>query len=365
MTALPSRPRALGGRRWQCAALLVLLVVSPGCGRRGDPLPPLRYVPNVTSDLSVRQQGDLVTLELGYPRTTASGLALPGLHAVEIWSLATDQPAGQARAIDARSYQQAAGLRATIEGAELESAVFGDRLRFRLPLETLAAVGTATEDGGSLVLAVRTVSTTAETSDFSNLAALDLEAPLPAPGELTVTGTQEGIELAWTAGQPGAGFTVYRRGAEERGYGAPIGRTAPEERRFLDRDARFGESYFYTVRTIAGEDPLVESAPAVEREIAHRDVFPPDPPAGLLALAEGDRVRLVIEPSPSSDVAGYVLYRRDPGADFRRVTRTSAERLEHVDTGLASGLTFTYRATAVDTADNEGPPGDEVAVTVQ
>lgn len=358
------RRSTVGRRRRSAAALLTLLLAAPGCGRRGDPLPPLRYVPNVTTDLGVRQQGDLVTLELGYPRTTASGLALPGLHSVEVWSLATEQPAAKSRAMDPRSYLGVASLRATIEGPELESAVFGDRLRFRLPLSTLAAAPSPA-DGGSLVLAVRTLSTTAETSDLSNLAALDLVAPLPAPSDLAVTGAQEGIQLAWTATDPGAGFTVYRRGAEERGYGVPIGRTAPEEQRYLDREARFGESYFYTVRTIASEDPLVESAAATERELEHLDVFPPAPPAKLLALVEGARVRLVIEPSPASDVAAYVLYRRDPGADFRRVTRTAADRLEHVDTGLASGLTFTYRATAVDAAGNEGPPGDEVAVTVQ
>jgi hypothetical protein len=47
------------------------------------------------------------------------------------------------------------------------------------------------------------------------------------------------------------------------------------------------------------------------------------------------------------------------------VTSELLTELEHLDTGLASGLTYVYRATAVDDAGNEGPPGDEVSVAVR
>jgi hypothetical protein len=222
----------------------------------------------------------------------------------------------------------------------------------------------AQPEGGSLVLGVRTVSTTAETSDFSNLAALDVRATSGTPAELEVVAQAEGIALSWSAADAGEGFTVYRREAQERGYGAPIARTAAEELRYLDREARYGESYFYTVRTIVDTDPLVESAPATEREIAYRDTFPPAPPS-LVAFPEEQRVRIVLEASPAPDAVGYHLYRRDPGAEFRRVTSELLTELEHLDTGLASGLTYVYRATAVDDAGNEGPPGDEVSVAVR
>jgi hypothetical protein len=361
----PVTPPGAAARRVRLVllALGALAAIAFGCGRRGDPLPPLRYVPNVTTDLSVRQQGELVTLELGYPLTTASGLALPGLHAVEVWSLASDQPAATARTVDARAYAGAASRRASIEGAELESAVFGDRLRLRLPFSTLA--GGEPLGGGSLVLGVRAVSSTAETSDFSNLAALDVRTTSGAPTDLSAVAQAEGIALAWSHVDAGEGFTVYRRAARERGYGAPIGRTADDELRYLDRDARYGESYFYTVRTIVGSEPLVESEAAVEREIDYRDTFAPAPPARLTVLAEEQRVRVLLEASPANDVVGYVLYRRDPGAQFRRVTREPLTELEHIDTGLASALTYVYRATAVDSAGNEGEPGAEVTVTVR
>jgi len=353
-------------RREAGVSLLVCLALVAGaaaCGRRGDPMPPLRYVPNVTTDLSVRQQGDLVTLDFAYPLTTASGQALPGLRAVEVWSLVSDQPAETSRGIDQRAYAQAATRRASIEGPELESAVFGDRLRLRLPFSTLA--GAEPREDGSLVLGVRTVSTTAETSDVSNLAALDVRATTAAPTGLDLVPQAKGIALSWSAADPGEGFTIYRRRSQERGYGAPIARAGADELRYLDREAAYGERYFYTVRTIVGTEPLVESAAAVEREIAYLDTFPPPPPASLVALAEAERVRLVLEPSPADDVAGYVVYRRDPGAQFRRVNRDLLAELELVDTGLASGLTYVYRATAVDDAGNEGPPGDEVSVTVR
>lgn len=366
------RPRRPGPALAALGALgaLTVALLLPACGRRGDPLPPLRYVPNVTTDLGVRQQGDLVTLELGYPKTTTSGLGLPGLQAVEVWSLLSSQPSEVSRAIDKRAYAPAASLRASIEGPELESAVFGDRLRLRLRRSTLLPTQLPTESGqplpeGSLVLAVRTVSTTAETSDYSNLAALDLRSTSGTPTELAATARADGIALSWSAADPAEGFTVYRRLSTERGYGAPIGRTAADELRYFDREASYGESYFYTVRTIVASEPLVESEAAVEREIDYRDTFAPQPPADLVALAEEQRVRLVLEASPDADVVGYLLYRRDPGAEFRRITSDPIPDLEHVDTGLLSGLAYVYRATAVDDAGNEGEPGAEVSVTVR
>jgi hypothetical protein len=108
----------------------------------------------------------------------------------------------------------------------------------------------------------------------------------------------------------------------------------------------------------------VESAAAIERELDYVDRFAPPPPPSLLALGEVERVRLVWEPSGAEDAAGYVLERRDPGGEFRRITDAPLLALEHLDTGLASGLTYVYRIRALDGVGNEGEPGAEVSVTV-
>ena len=134
--------------------------------------------------------------------------------------------------------------------------------------------------------------------------------------------------------------------------------------RHLDESAEFGERYIFTVRAVASLEPLVESAAAVEREIEYLDRFAPPPPASLLALGEVESVRLVWQASPAADAIAYILERRDPGGDFRRITSTAVAALEHLDRGLASGLTYVYRIRALDGVGNEGEPGAEVSVTV-
>jgi hypothetical protein len=214
------------------------------------------------------------------------------------------------------------------------------------------------------VFAISTRSTSGEVSDLSNLVAIGLASALPAPEDLVVRPGAEGIALQWDlgAGQTSQGFSVYRKFADERAYGDPLAQLDGTARSYLDQTVAFGVRYTYTVRAMASADPLVESGPAGEQEVDYRDIFPPAPPSRVLTLAEENQVRLAIEPSPASDVASYVIYRRDPGASFRRVADTEANRLEVLDTGLASGLSYTYRVTAVDAAGNEGPPSAEIAV---
>ena len=51
--------------------LALLTTLSVGCGKKGDPMPPLRNIPLTTSDLEIRQQGRVILFDMGYPTTTA------------------------------------------------------------------------------------------------------------------------------------------------------------------------------------------------------------------------------------------------------------------------------------------------------
>ena len=66
--------------RW--VAILVL-AAALGCGKRGDPLPPLARTPQPVRDLTVAQRGSDLEIRYTAPRTTTGGVRLD-LHAVEI-----------------------------------------------------------------------------------------------------------------------------------------------------------------------------------------------------------------------------------------------------------------------------------------
>lgn len=350
---------AVAARRG-CTLLVGAVLLAAACGHKADPLPPLQVIPAATRDLTLRQQGEVMIFRLAYPRTTATGDVLPGLEALEVWSL--EAPEGSAADLDARSYGQLAERLLEITGPELSSSVVGDRIetRFRRPQEL--------EEGKTYVFATRTRSTTGEASEFSNLIALPVAPPPEAPRDLELEPTAEGIRLRWSrGGDQVIGYHVYRRLAAERRYGPPLEQlpASDDEPGFLDRSARFDQRYLYSVSAVASADPLVESTTPVEREILYEDRFAPAPPDSLIALAEDGRVRLILERSPSADVTGYWIYRRDPGSDtFRRIAAEPLAGLETVDRGLTAGLTFQYHATAVDGSGNEGEPTRDVSVTL-
>ncbi len=334
-------------------ASLLLLMASFGCGKIGSPMPPLRYVPAATKDLKAEQRGAEVTLTLGYPRTTIGGGALGGLEAIELWQLGQPLTEGEElTTLDPKEFEALAIQVLELRGAELKGSISGDRILVRHRLE-------ASESPTGFTFAVRTVGHTGERSELSNQVTLiPVQAPSP-PSTMAVVATAEGVEIHWEGDVDGLeGFHVYRRDAQTRQYSSPLALVEPEKKIYLDRSARFGDRYIYALRSVARVSPLVESSTALERELHYLDRFAPPAPEQFLGLPEDGRVRLRWRASEASDVAGYVLFRADPEADFRRLQDVPLEANEFLDTGLVTGLLYRYRILAVDHEGNEGEPGE-------
>ena len=365
--------RSVGGgtlpRRaaWLLAALCL---VAAGCGKKGNPLPPARLIPNPTSDLVVSQRGNQLVLRFGYPQTTTAGAKLPGLAAVEVAAMTRPLAPGTAELpiVDAREFAAAAQPVATLSGEELKGAVEGASVVARLPLPAApAAAPAAGPDAappasvGTLhVYAIRTVAEGGEASAWSNLVRL-VPQPAPAPPTgLAVEPRARGIEVAWRADSAATGFAVYRRQAASRTWGEPLAVLPADARSHLDETARYGERYIYAVTALAALEPRLESGFGEEREVDYQDRFAPAPPQDLEALPQAAAVSLVWQASPDTDAVGYVVYRQDPDADFRRLTAEPIAELKYADSGLIGGLLYRYRVTAVDGAGNEGPPAPVV-----
>lgn len=358
----PNVAPVIGSRRSGVGHLLLPLfllnALTVGCGLQGDPLPPRRYVPATTDDLSIRQQGNLLILQFGYPQLTTAGEPLPAVAEVQIWNF--DSPESDTGSVDSISFERGARQLFAVSGAELDSSILGDQIEVRIPLSEASPT-----EGHAEVFAVRTFSPSQEASAFSNHVSLRPRTSIEPPSELEVAAQPAGIVVQWRSVDDDAqGFHVYRRLSSQRRWGPPLTKLELGARFFTDDGVEYGERYIYTVRSIASLDPLIESSAATEREIHYLDRFAPDPPEAVLALPAADRVRLVLEASPSSDAIGYVVYRQDTGADFRRVTSEPITDLEYLDLGLVSGQTYVYRVSAVDDSGNEGATSYEVSVTL-
>lgn len=351
----PLRPAAL-------AALSILaLVALAGCGKKGDPVPPPRSIPQTTTDLTLRQRGDRVLFDFGYPKATVAGLPLSGLETVTL--LLLEVPARTDGMPVTVAPEQVAAARpvAELSGPTLGGAVSGDRIRFDAALpQPLPDPPTAR------IYAVRTKAAGGEVSALSNAAIL---VPRPAPegpAELEATPLKQGIELTWSA-DPGAtaGYAVLRRPAVQSGWSQPPVLLEPGTTSWIDTEPRYGERWVYTVLSQASRTPPIESAPRAEREVDYRDQFPPAPPGSLRTLALPGEVRLVWEASADADVTGYRVERAPFGSEaFELVAEVPGGRLEHVDSGLAPGSALRYRVRAVDGAGNVSEPGKAVEARV-
>jgi hypothetical protein len=348
--------RAARGAR-AAAAIGALLAggLLAGCGKQGDPAPPLRVIPAETTELVAAQRGDQLVLRFPFPATTTSGARLPGLSAVEVWQLTrpVTDPANLP-IVGGPEMAAAAQLLATLSGPELQSAISGDAVVVRLPLPAPAT------PPAMHAFAVKTTAQGGETSGWSNVVRLLPRVPPAPPADLAVTARAGGIELAWSpAADGGAGYVVYRRPAESRAYGEPLVTLPAEARGHLDTTAVYGTRYIYTVTSLAAQEPRAESGFAGEREVDYQDRFAPAPPQDVVALPREGGMELVWKPSVDTDVAGYHVYRRDPDADYRRLTTAPVAELKYSDSGLAAGLLYTYRVTAVDQSGNEGAPAPD------
>ena len=381
LTAIALRVNLIG-----LAALVALGVSSLGCGKKGDPMPAPRTIPQAATDLKVRQRGLEVVAEFAYPKSTVAGLPLPAVDEATLFVLerplasaapaagatpaapATSPTPGGALAMpDRREFALAARPFLALSGAELASSISGDRIsvRFRLP-EPLAA------DLPARIFAVRTHAAGGELSDWSNLTGLLPRLPPPPPVEFSAAATRNGVELAWRAGVAtsaggagaSAGYNLYRRDAARTSYGEPIATLDAAASATVDSGVTYGRRYIYALTAIATREPLAESALSVEREIDYQDRFAPLPPAELSALGSVGEVRLVWQASPDPDVAGYVIERAEPDGQFHRVNSEPVAGLEFTDRGLASGFTFRFRVAAIDRSGNLGPPGEPVATRV-
>lgn len=262
-----------------------------------------------------------------------------------------------------------------LEEEELDAAVSGSKIHFRLPLpepppreprfdeqtgEPLPPAETA------WVFGLRTYTSARLRSGFSNLAVLVPEDPPPSPSNLVVAAGAGGVELRWDPVQDAEidGYRVYRREAQVRDWGPPLRVLPPTLTEFIDSNAAYGARYIYTVTASSRSRPVIESAPAAEFEIDFADRFPPLPPRELVLLPDSGRVRVLWQASPSDDATAYRVYRRQRDTEAMPVGGKPTVRLEFEDRTVTPGATYLYRVIALDAAGNESEPSEEAAVTV-
>jgi hypothetical protein len=377
-------------------ALGLCLGFAGACGKRGNPQPPLRPTPQPVSALRVAQMGALIEVSAQAPRAGTDGSSLPVLEL----ELLTAQVAGDFPKVARGQLRRVAPGETLIETLPLPE-----------PGTMLRVAARAVSKGRSSVLtSVVTLKVRAEVEPPSGLTArsaakgvhLAWDAPrvMPTPEPKPVPTPKPELPAPTTSGgpsptatpamaerpaptpapepatadpkatspspapkptpvptpqPPSTGFHVYRR-AKGGSWGRPLEAIPVPSPSYDDTTPVPGQTWCYSVRTVAAADPPAESAATDEACLTFEDVTPPAAPSGLAVLPRDGELEVSWSPSGEPDLAGYRLYRARRGAAAERLAGVDKDTTSYRDLAAEPGVVYVYTVRALDTGGNESLP---------
>jgi hypothetical protein len=343
----------------------------------GAPLPPTLNLADPVTDLSATRAGDQVTLAWTMPRKNTDKLLLKRNLQVHVCRregpAAPCEPAGD------------------LQGAPEGGGAFTDTLP--------AALTAGAPRELSYFVEVRNAN--GHSAGLSNPALVIAgDAPEPVTGLSAKVG-KEGVLLHWVPATQEAAPAAIRlhrklvmaiqgkKSIRQEGLLAPLpepaeltllveanrqsGRSAD---RALDKTIRFGETYEYRAQRVARvtvDGRTLELAGQLSEpvQVGVLDVFPPAVPAGLAAVATGAEdgalaaIDLSWQPDTEADLAGYIVYRREGGGDWQRISPAQpvAGPAFH-DAQVQTGHSYSYAVSAVDEGGHESGRSAEAEETI-
>ncbi len=353
-------------------AIGLAVLLAPACGRKGPLQPPLAPGPQTVEGLAAHQQGGSVILEWTNLAKSIDGRPLASIEAAEVWVLEL-RPADAKRLPELRDFETRARLGRRVSPKEFQSSA---RAAAGRSPDVIFAYPIPGDKAAPLVmaLAVRVLDAKKRPSKFCAPVTVETRVcPLP-PEIQEVRVLRDSIEVVWAAPQSNSdgsapaevsGYNVYR--AEGRGKPEKLTPSPTTDRTFEDRRFSFDVPYTYIVRACAaGPDASLESADSAPRDVIARDIFPPDPPAGLIALSGPGGISLSWQAGREEDIAGYKVWRREEGGSgFISLTAVPLAGNSFTDATAGKGKAFVYAVTAVDKNGNESPKTESGPVSLK
>jgi hypothetical protein len=171
-------------------------------------------------------------------------------------------------------------------------------------------------------------------------------------------------------------YRVYRRpdGGDADTIAGELPLDASAATQIVDHSFEWEKTYFYraTIVTLIHSEGKPETqfegedTPAV-KVFAH-DVFPPAVPSGLQAVFSGvgqqPFIDLIWAPDTDADLAGYNIFRCEPGAEPVKINADLVRTPAFRDMNVASGKVYVYSVSAVDVRGNESARSEEASEAV-
>lgn len=349
-------------------AFCLLPLIFTGCGKMGDPLPPIPRAPLIVNELTVVQQGSQLQLSFPFVRPARA----ERMERIDIFRLV--EPESAAPGLTQADFEARASVIASIPGDQVKPGASTITYQDALDL-------TRQTKGVRYRYAVRLFNRDGRAADFSNYADITPLTDLAsAPVNLQATLTQTELRLSWapppanengTAPANVAGYNLYRRAGDSF---VKINAQPLSEPRFVEKAFQFATTYEFIVRALsftpgnANLNQAIEGNASAPLVYTPKDTFAPAAPTSITIASINAQVSLFWPSNAEPDLAGYNIYRAEE-------ENASAEKWIKLNPKLHTPTTFRddrvmvgkqyfYRLTAVDVFGNESARSDTVSETV-
>jgi hypothetical protein len=336
-----------------------------GCGTPGAPQAPSLNLPQPVTDLSAIRAGNQVSLFWTMPKKNTDKLVIKGDVTVRVCRQEAVGPC-----VDSGTVTMAPGAAGSYS-------------------ETLPAL-LSTGPPRVLKYFVELKNRNGRSAGLSNAVETLAGGPPDPVRGFTAEVNKAGVVLSWTPDGENAVVRLQRKLLTPPATKPQQGPMAPQpepleqnlliedvgQGRALDKSIHFGETYEYRAQRVARltvngntMELAGELSPPVRVEA--KDVFPPEAPTGLAAVATGGEnggeaaIDLSWAPDSEADVAGYVVYRREGDAAWERIS--SAEPVvgpAFHDAHVQVGRAYIYAVSALDQGGHESARSAEARETV-
>lgn len=341
-----------------CFSLSLCLSFFLGCGKIGDPLPPIPRAPLIVNELRADQRGAAVILNFPFARTPRAA----GLQRVDVYRLV--EPVTAPAGITPAEFEARARVIASIPADQMP--VKSATITYQDPLDLKVS-----DKNVRHRYAVRLVSASGAAADLSNYATIEPLFDLAlAPVNVRAVQREREIEITWDApasNESGstpanvAAYNLYRR--PPGGTLAKLNAAPLTDRTYKDRDFGFGGQYEYIVRALsllpnnASLVGAIESADSVILSHTAKDTFPPAAPALITIAAANGMISLFWPLNTETDVAGYNIYRAETAnaapTAWAKLNPQLHKSASFRDERVQVGKEYFYQLTAVDVHGNE------------
>lgn len=353
--------------RWKfgvaAAALLALCLLNSACGKKANPVIPVKTVPQKVERITYRVQGGTLVLSWAVPKQNTDGSPLTDLMGFLLTR--GDWPTKDLCPTCPPPFQET--IRIDLKGPEIpDLEIDAEQVRWRL--RDLKA-------GVTYFFRVKAVTRRGIESESSPTLQVSWEIPFAQPKDLQLTADPQGMKISWkpsTSLMDGSSpdrpaLYLLERKAEKGPWevlgGGPLSATT-----FTDTDLKEKTAYAYRVKALRQiGKAYLESEASEEKETVYVRLFPPPAVQDLVAVSVAAGVELRWQGIENVEVAGYHVYRKQKNEKTaRRITVSPVKETVFEDQKVTPGGTYIYFVSAVGVAPSflEGPRSKEVEITV-